>query len=553
MDTPQGWRCIIGRGSVLAVALALALVLLLAASSMGAKQYEVSGYDVEMTVTSDGSYLITERITYHFLEGSFSTAYREVPGKGFTGLRFISLSGVDVPILSQSYTDGRRLNVEWSYPETDDTATFELVYEAQGALRSVDGHNVIDWNAVGSGWDVDIRDVTVSIQLPEAVTQTTVHPAEDVTVQRDSRIELYRAHIPRRTHYQVRVEFPEIIPMPEIPTPPYGRWVVIGLAVGLLLLVLEVWRRQPERVEPLGGGHRWERLDYVERAYLYRGMYEGPRLGVNATIFSLGERNKLHLIVRPKRSGLVRDEVEVEVLDETELSPTEQTIALALKKNRTLAKLAADAAVIRRVSAQAKERLIGLGLISTDRLALQSRIYRSALVPMLLSVASFVYGGVVASAPTVGLGIVLVLMGIGRLIAGAAIPVLSPEGLYAKEQIEQAVDETLQLVEASMERDPREGYERLIEHLPLLVLHPKFNRTKLQSIKKQLQKVDVAPAVAWIVGHGNDPTSPLNALTPIDTVNLVFVALMVTSANTGAPGFSGGGAGGAGGGGGGAG
>jgi len=71
-----------------------------------AKEYEISDYDIELTLTREGDYLITEKITYNFLEGSFTSAYREISGKGFSGLEFISLEAAGTELLDYDLDRG---------------------------------------------------------------------------------------------------------------------------------------------------------------------------------------------------------------------------------------------------------------------------------------------------------------------------------------------------------------------------------------------------------------------------------------------------------------
>src|SRR5690606_16714935 len=93
-------------------------------------------------------------------------------------------------------------------------------------------------------------------------------------------------------------------------------------------------------VPPAHRGPSWLDLDSMERAYLYRGSTAGPKLGVRATLFSLAQRGKLRLVLRPKAGPLGGEDVAVEILDETGLVPTEQSIVSSLQQRGTLQRFA---------------------------------------------------------------------------------------------------------------------------------------------------------------------------------------------------------------------
>lgn len=538
-------------------ALLMLITLSLAVTQTGAKEYRISNYDIEMTVNSEGNFLITEYITYEFLEGSFSTAFREVPRTGFESLRFISLDGVTTPVEIERVSDGRRLEVAWRYPEMTDSATFALTYEAQGGLRSNDGRNIIDWNPIGSDWEVGIFDVDVIIQVPDSVTEVRVDPESDLVAFSDGQVHLHRRHVPANTHYHIVVSFPEVIPIVVEPSPPYLQWMLIGLAVGLAVMFVDVRLRGVEPVRPSPSGPPVTSLDFIEMATLSPGSYDGPRRGVSATIFSLGQRGTIRLAVEPKTSAFGSDRVRVEVLKEDDLSPGERIVVDGLKKRGTLQKFGQDTFIVSNAANAAKSSLRGKGLISVDRVRLQNRTLFTAFMPFLLSIGMFIYGGVTASPPGIALGVVLVLVALGRLINGVTIGTLSGEGLHTQEQVAKLIDEKMHSFEEVLKRDPQAGMKVFFGDLPYLILHRKFTQTKLQSLKKQFARLETPLSIDWIVAYGTGKVNAVGAISSMDSVNLMFVAILATSASSGATGVPGGGVGaggsGAGGGGGGAG
>ncbi len=134
------------------------------------KEYEVSHYHVVIEAYRNGTLRITETITFRFVQGSFTYAYRYIPHKGFDDLRLLDVSSNTTEITSLQFK--QRLTdyyIKWTYPETKSPAehTFTITYEVTNALTAPsDLQNGVDWQAVGGGWEVPISDVVVVVQLP---------------------------------------------------------------------------------------------------------------------------------------------------------------------------------------------------------------------------------------------------------------------------------------------------------------------------------------------------------------------------------------------------
>ena len=81
--------------------LAVILLLLITGSLAWAKSYEISDYDVFLEINEQGDFLITEIIEYNFLEGTYTQGFREVAGRGFAGVEFVSLESPDTEITAK--------------------------------------------------------------------------------------------------------------------------------------------------------------------------------------------------------------------------------------------------------------------------------------------------------------------------------------------------------------------------------------------------------------------------------------------------------------------
>ena len=69
-------------------------VLLLLTSSACSKSYHLDAIDVVVAINSDGSFNVTESLTYDF-SGSFTTAWRNIPLKNPQG-NVIEISDIEV-------------------------------------------------------------------------------------------------------------------------------------------------------------------------------------------------------------------------------------------------------------------------------------------------------------------------------------------------------------------------------------------------------------------------------------------------------------------------
>ena len=149
------------------------LVLCCLSSLSHAKEYEISNYDIEMQVNEEGDFLVEERITFYFIEGDFTYAYREIERNVFSNLEFAGIEGLDVPVEDYELSGRRNLRIKWYYDHQERRkATFLLRYIGRAGLQSVSGRNLIHWTPTGSDWDVPIRDLDVWIRLPWPVEVT---------------------------------------------------------------------------------------------------------------------------------------------------------------------------------------------------------------------------------------------------------------------------------------------------------------------------------------------------------------------------------------------
>lgn len=181
-------------------------------------------YDVDITVRTDGSFLVREVQQIRF-DGTYRTAFAEIPLDYVGELRGVQVSdesGVYEQAVSESpgtfsiEQDGQTLFVDWRYPPTEpgDVRTFILEYEVHNGLWVYENEQNLEWRAVPadrSGFPVEASRVTVT--LPQAVAAdqlryTALGPNfEAISTDTQVIIEAIEP-LPDGTLFQVRVGFP---------------------------------------------------------------------------------------------------------------------------------------------------------------------------------------------------------------------------------------------------------------------------------------------------------------------------------------------------------
>lgn len=522
----------------------LFVLLLTSVPAAGAKQYEIGAYDVALRLTEEGHFVITERITYDFIEGTFTGANREVPGRGFRRLRFVSVEGVDVPVESVTYKDGSRLAVDWTFPETAGSATFVLTYEGEGGLQSDDGFNVIDWNPVGSGWTVPVRNVSVTVELPYEVDAAAVEasPREDVVGGPSSRtVSFFKESVPPGTFYHVVLRFPEIWPWE--PPAPVAPWVLAGLAVGLLLAVGDVLLYYNNRPRPASSGLAPETLSGLELGgILFRTNAEGRR-GIAAEVFRLARDGHVRLVVVPKRHAFGTDEVRVEVGEASGLDAAEARLVEQLRRRGTLRRFARDLAGIRAVLKLTEAQLERKGLYSPHRRRQSAWTTVAALVYAVAAGGAFAYYDYSGAPAVLALAVVFLIQFVGKLVRLASISPLTPEGLFVKREAEKLLSEKLRRVDDLMRYETERAWDVLFEELHWLALHRSVTGSKLAKWQRQFRRLEHVGTPAWFAldpeRAGDRAGRALDDLTAVQLVNYAFIAVMATSGSTGSSGGSG--------------
>lgn len=538
--------------------ISILFLILFFSSPILAKKYELSNYDIQLVVEKNGDYLITEKITFNFLEGTFTWASRDVKGKGFQNLKLISIEGINSNITDYKVSQGNNLEVKWFFPETTGKKTFIIKYKATGGLITSGDKNIVNWMAIGEGWEVPIHDIDIQIKLPENVNNIKASPSEDIVKLSGEEINFTKNYLNPGKAYQITLSFPLIIKTNN--TSAYSDGIsdqtlisiILGLVIGMIFATFDIFRRYREK--PLESNININDLSFSEMGIIYNNGNQN-RAGVAAQIFRLAKEGKIKLISKVKKRpfGIKNTEIEVKILSTDNLKPGSKIIVDKLKEHRNLKKFARDYKIFNMVHKEARKELENSGLISSKALKIRKKIFFSSLYFLPAGITAIIYGGVKALPMVTGLGIFLMVVGIGRLIKGAITSILSSEGMYIKGIIKDSLDKK----KAELEKlinfvNADKALDYFFKELEFIIMHRKFNNSTLNKYKKVFKKAKNINIPDWIKLDLSNLEETIDALDLVEVIDYMMISMLVIASNTGAitgsTGTSGGGAAGGGGG-----
>lgn len=257
MDTIRRRRALEGSGPASARRLCAVLLLLLvaaaaaalAAGPAAAKDFAITGIDVDATVRPNGDVRITDTRTLSF-SGTFHYVYWDLATEGSDGIKVRGASGPapgdpsrTVPYVpSESPTvyswNGEVgtyayltapdvVTVQLNFDVTDATARFTVEYVAKGAAKRWSDTAELYWQFIGAETAVDSDDVRVTVHLPEGVTRDEVRAWAHgplwgtVTIAPDAGVVMAVDPLPANTFVEGRILFPAaaLSAAPAIPEP----------------------------------------------------------------------------------------------------------------------------------------------------------------------------------------------------------------------------------------------------------------------------------------------------------------------------------------------
>ncbi|MCJ7666915.1 MAG: DUF2207 domain-containing protein, partial [Anaerolineae bacterium] len=177
--------------------------------------------DADITVQKNSDILITETWEVTFTEGSVHSLYRNVPTDRLEDISLVevladgqkTVPGRETPYTYETYYEDDDYVIKVYFPYTQDsTHTYVISYLVEGGLRIYEGGDQIWWKAIFSDRDFPIRSSTVTVHLPEGVSevQNVAAYGWDASFDvRDSRTVIFMAQdISPGQEMEVRVQFP---------------------------------------------------------------------------------------------------------------------------------------------------------------------------------------------------------------------------------------------------------------------------------------------------------------------------------------------------------
>jgi len=186
-----------------AALLAASIAALAFAGGVQAKSFDFPQAHVQVVVQSDGSLLVTEKLTYAF-SGSFSGANRDIPlrsGESIdqvsvleNGRAFATGGCVEIGCSSPAGTygvtrSGDKERIVWHFSAADEVRTFEIRYRMRGVAVAYDDVVDVNLQVWGSQWDASLAQLTATTTGPGDVVRAWGHPVwvrGDVTIDGNS-------------------------------------------------------------------------------------------------------------------------------------------------------------------------------------------------------------------------------------------------------------------------------------------------------------------------------------------------------------------------------
>ncbi|MBS1271722.1 MAG: hypothetical protein MAGBODY4_00854 [Candidatus Marinimicrobia bacterium] len=161
----------------------LITVLILACSSLFAKEYTIDNVNIRAEINANGTVDLTEARVYTF-EEEFSWANYTIRKSGFTELTDISIrdaqgkyvnENTEEPRTFMVTTNEEEINLKWFYEAEDETRRFTIDYTIHGALAVGPEWTELFWTFIGDSWKKTTQQASVRILLPGDVGKDSVH------------------------------------------------------------------------------------------------------------------------------------------------------------------------------------------------------------------------------------------------------------------------------------------------------------------------------------------------------------------------------------------
>ncbi|MFI5660276.1 DUF2207 domain-containing protein [Streptomyces sp. NPDC051684] len=149
---------------LLLCAVVLTGLVALVTAAIGKPAERVDSLWANAVVRADGDLRVTETIDYDFTDGDRHGIHRQIPGTGAGTATApnVSMDGRPVPVDVEHKPD----SVDYTIGDPDHTVTGRHRYRIAYTLPGVMAGDGLDWNAVGTGWDVPVAHAEAHITAP---------------------------------------------------------------------------------------------------------------------------------------------------------------------------------------------------------------------------------------------------------------------------------------------------------------------------------------------------------------------------------------------------
>ena len=149
----------------------------------------IRSYRVVITIRSDGSLAVQERIDYDFGDVPHHGIFREIPDR-FTynhdfdraePLSDIRVTSVGASAKTKVSHSGGSTEIKIGDPDRTVSGEhlYTISYTVRGALNGFSDHDELYWNAIGTEWTVPIRQASAQVVSPASIERVTCFSGPD--------------------------------------------------------------------------------------------------------------------------------------------------------------------------------------------------------------------------------------------------------------------------------------------------------------------------------------------------------------------------------------
>jgi uncharacterized membrane protein len=201
---------------LLSLLAALVLVLVLPGLSAQAQSKTLywERFDVDITVQTDGTFVVQETQVIVFTSGTFREGYRSIPSDRLTSISDISATEDGQPVWVTVGQAGDAYEIVWGLlePRSNERRTYVLRYTVHGGLRYYDGGDQVWWKAVFADRSFPVQASTVTVNLPDGATADVVeaYGTEASVIGQGGQRVVFTADevLEPGQEFEVRVQFP---------------------------------------------------------------------------------------------------------------------------------------------------------------------------------------------------------------------------------------------------------------------------------------------------------------------------------------------------------